>query len=240
MIGGRRILSVTPARGGSKGVPRKNLRAVGGISLTGRVGHLVGSLPWIDVAVLSTDDEEIRQEGIRFGLSAPWLRPAELSGDRAAAIDVWRHAWLEMERIAGTRFDLSVYLEPTCPLRRPDHVRAVVDELIAKDLDSVWSISPVDLQVHPLKQLKFDGGRLAYYHPDSAKIVARQQLDMLYHRNGAAYVATRRCVVDQRSLLGERAGAVVVDEPLVSIDTELDLEIAEFLFQRAKNKGLDG
>lgn len=231
-LNGMRILSVTPARGGSKGVPKKNLRHVGGMSLTARVATLASSLPWIDRAVLSTDSEDIQAEGIAHGFAAPFLRPADISHDRAAAIDVWRHAWREMEERDGVRYDASIYIEPTCPLRRPEHCRATVDMLLSGDWDAVWTVSEIDLRYHPLKQLRVAEGELSYYDPASVNIVARQQLDMLYYRNGACYAARRETVMDKASLSGERCGAVVLDEPLVSIDTELDLELAEFYYRR--------
>ena len=116
---GRKVLAVVPARGGSKGIPRKNLCKVGGMSLIAHAARTARALDWIDRAVLSTDDEEMADEGRRHGLEVPFLRPAELASDTASGVDVWRHAWLESERHYGCRFDLSVLLQPTTPLRRP-------------------------------------------------------------------------------------------------------------------------
>ena len=91
------VLAVVPARGGSKGVPRKNLQLVGGVSLVGRAAQLAISLPWIDHTVVSTDDAEIGGEAICHGAAAPFLRPPELASDEARSEDVWRHAWLAAE-----------------------------------------------------------------------------------------------------------------------------------------------
>ena len=220
MIDRQRILIVVPARGGSKGVPLKNLRTVNGVSLVALTARLIGMLPWVDRAVVSTDHEKIAAEADSSGLAAPFRRPASLSGDRIGDRDVLAHALEEMERQDRCHYDVVVMLQPTCPLRRPEHVTAAVEKLTREQLDAVWTVTPSDLKLHPLKQLKLgEDGRLSYYDPAGAEIIARQQLVPVYHRNGAAYAITRQCLVDQRALLGQRTGAVVISEELISIDT---------------------
>jgi CMP-N-acetylneuraminic acid synthetase len=124
------VLAVVPARGGSKGLPGKNLKPVGGISLVGRAARLARSLDWIDHAVLSTDDATIAAEGARHGLDVPFMRPAELASDTASSADMWRHAWLASEAHFGRRFDVSLLLEPTSPLRRADDLAATMAALV--------------------------------------------------------------------------------------------------------------
>ena len=227
MLDGRRILAVVPARGGSKGVPRKNLRSVGGVPLVARVGHLVAGLPFFDRAVVSTDDDEIAAVAEESGLAAPFRRPEALSGDRIGDLDVLTHALLACEERDGVRYDVVVMLQPTSPLRRPEHVRAVVEKLARGTWDAVWTVSPTDLKYHPRKQLRLDGDRLDFADPDGAEVIARQQLAPVYHRNGAAYAITRECLLAQKSILGKNASAVVLDEPMLSIDTEEDFEAVE-------------
>ncbi|MGA7544223.1 MAG: hypothetical protein WBW08_00090, partial [Methyloceanibacter sp.] len=94
------------------------------------------------------------------------------------------------------------------------------------------TVSPTDSKAHPLKQLSVTGGALDYYDPDGAAILARQQLKPVYHRNGIAYAMTRACLLDQRSIKGTRTGALVVEGEHVSIDTEWDLALVEFLLAR--------
>ncbi len=98
--------------------------------------------------------------------------------------------------------------------------------------DSVWTVSPTDSKAHPLKQLTVTGGRLDYYDQGGAAILARQQLKPVYHRNGIAYAMTRECLLEQRSIKGKRSGALVVEGEHVSIDTEWDLALVEFLLAR--------
>jgi len=227
MLGGRRILAVVPARGGSKGVPRKNLRPVGGVPLVARVGRLLAGLDWVDRAVVSTDDDEIAAAAEASGLAAPFRRPAALSGDRIGDLEVLTHALEACEVLDGVPYDVVVMLQPTSPLRRPEHVRAVVEKLADGGYDAVWTLSETDRKYHPRKQLRLQEGRLALWDPEAAEVIPRQRLEPVYHRNGAAYAISRECLLLQKSILGKSASAVVLDEPMLSIDSEEDFEAVE-------------
>jgi CMP-N,N'-diacetyllegionaminic acid synthase len=121
-----------------------------------------------------------------------------------------------------------VMLQPTSPLRRVEHVMAVLEKLIGENWDAVWTVSPTELKSHPLKQLTVgDNGTMDYYDPRGAIIFARQQLTPVYHRNGAAYAFTRECLLEQATIKGARTAAVILSEPMVSIDTLDDFAIAE-------------
>ena len=234
MIGDKRILAVCPARGGSKGIPLKNLKPFLGVPLVARVGHLVREIPIIDRAVVSTDHPEIARVAEESGMAAPFERPEELSGDRISDLAVLTHALHEMERIDGVRYDIVVMLQPTSPLRRAQHVIDAIEMLVDGSWDAVWTVSGTDSKEHPLKQLSVDGesGQMDYYDPRGGEIVARQQLNRVYHRNGAAYAITRRCLLEERSIKGERSGALVIEGHMLSIDTLWDLELAEYIHAR--------
>ncbi|MFQ5566454.1 MAG: cytidylyltransferase domain-containing protein [Paracoccaceae bacterium] len=234
MIGGRRILAVVPARGGSKGIKLKNLRSVLGVPMVARVGHVVGQLDNIDRVVVSTDHEEIAQVAEEAGLAAPFWRPEALSGDRIGDLEVLTHALTEMERIDGVSYDIVVMLQPTSPLRKPEHVIGTVEMLVQGGWDAVWTVSESDSKAHPLKQLTIEqaSGRLGYYDPAGKTIIARQQLTPVYHRNGVAYAITRACLLEQQTIMGARTGAFLIDGPTISIDTERDIELCEFLMRR--------
>ncbi|MGG7055083.1 cytidylyltransferase domain-containing protein [Nitrosomonas sp. ANs5] len=233
MYAQRKVLAVVPARGGSKGVPLKNLRKIGGTSLVGHVGQLVRELGWIDRAVVSTDHPEIARTAEQVGLAAPFWRPAELSGDRIGDIPVLQHALQTMESIDGCEYDIILMLQPTSPLRLPDHVAATVEKLVQGNFDAVWTVSPTDLKYHPLKQLALDDdAMLGLWDQRGTDIIARQQLKPVYHRNGAAYALTRACLLTQSALMGARSAAVVIDTPMLSIDSEDDLNQAECLLNK--------
>ena len=228
MFADKRILIVVPARGGSKGLPLKNLRKVAGVSLVEWTARVIKSLVWADRAIVSTDHEEIAAEAEAAGLAAPFRRPNAISGDRIGDADVLIHALREMERLDGDIYDVVVMLQPTCPLRQPSHVTATVEMLIENQFDAVWTVTATDVKFHPLKQLVVsDNGRMTYYDPAGVNIVARQQLSRLYHRNGAAYAISRACLLGHSAIIGPRSGAVITQEALVNIDTADDLIAAE-------------
>jgi CMP-N,N'-diacetyllegionaminic acid synthase len=229
----KRLLAVVPARGGSKGITLKNLRTVGGVPLVARVGHVVAKCNFIDRAVVSTDSAEIARVAVATGLAAPFFRPESLSGDRIGDWDVLVHTLNSMEALDGTRYDIVVMLQPTSPSRTPQHIRNTVTRLVEGDFDAVWTVSETDSKSHPLKQLVVDAdGRLDWYDPAGGIIIARQQLKPVYHRNGIAYAITRSCLLEQNTIKGARTGVVIIDEHVINIDSEYDLELANFLMSR--------
>lgn len=235
MFEGRRVLVVVPARGGSKGVKLKNLREVGGVPLVALAGHVAKALPWVDRAIVSTDHEGIARVAEAAGLACPFMRPEDISGAIISDWQVLIHALTEMEKLDAVTYDVVIMLQPTSPGRTPEHVTATMEHLVKGGFDAVWTLSETDSKAHPLKQLNVSPeGGLSYYDPAGEKIIARQQLTPVYHRNGIAYAITRDCLVDQKSIMGAKPGAVVVEGNLPNIDTELDLDWANFLIARDK------
>lgn len=232
----KRVLAIIPARGGSKGIPLKNMCEVGGVSLVGLAGDVARAVTEIDRAVVSTDHDEIARVARAHGLDAPFRRPEAISGDRIGDIDVLTHALEATEAIDGTQYDLVVMLQPTSPLRRPEHVQEALVKCVDESLDAVWTVSPSDSKVHPLKQLTFENDKLEYYDSAGAQIIARQELAPLYYRNGVAYVVTRQCLLGQKTLMGCKTGAVVLDSHMVSIDTEWDIDLVEFILSRQSDR----
>lgn len=235
MINNLRVLAVVPARGGSKGIPLKNLREVGGRPLVARVGDVARQVPEIDRAVVSTDHAEIARVAGEAGLAAPFLRPESISGDRVGDFDVLIHALEATEAADQRRYDVVVMLQPTSPLRTPAQVSATIRMLVEGNWDLVWTVSPTDTKAHPLKQLTVGpDGALGYWDPRGGQIIARQQLSPVYHRNGIAYAMTRDCLVRQRTIMGERSAALIVADEHVSIDTEHDIALVERLLAVTK------
>jgi CMP-N-acetylneuraminic acid synthetase len=229
MISNKRILIVVPARGGSKGIPLKNLRKVNGVPLVAAVGKIIKSLSEIDQSVVSTDHEEIAIVAEDAGIAAPFRRPKELSGDRISDIEVLTHALLEMELIDSVTYDIIVMLQPTSPLRKAKHVLDTIKMLVDGAWDAVWTVSETDSKSHPLKQLIVDNNSLNYYDISGGEIIARQQLKPVYHRNGIAYAITRECLLNKKSIKGDRTGAFIIKGDHISIDTERDLDLVEFI-----------
>jgi CMP-N-acetylneuraminic acid synthetase len=148
-----KILAVIPARGGSKGIPRKNLCRIAGVSLVGHAAKVAQSLEWIDRTVLSTDDEEIAREGRNYGLEVPFMRPAELASDTTRSHDVWKHVWLTSEEHFKEHYDISVLLEPTSPLRRPKDITLTVVALMESNCDAAATVSRAPAHFTPHKCL---------------------------------------------------------------------------------------
>lgn len=229
MIEGKKILLVVPARGGSKGVKLKNLRTINGVPLVALVGDVVKSIDMIDYAMVSTDHEDIAKVAQSSGLELPFYRPEHLSGDLVGDVDVLTHALVEIERLNNEQYDLIVMLQPTSPMRTAKHVEDAIEMLVTHEADSVWTVSETDSKGHPLKQLTLENECIGYYDQKGANIIARQQLVPTYHKNGIAYVVTRQCLLEDKSIKGKKCVPLVIKEQVANIDTELDIAFAEFL-----------
>lgn len=234
---GLSVLAVVPARGGSKGVPRKNMREVGGLSLIGWTAKTIASLPWIDHGVLSTDDPDMAEEGRRRGLEVPFLRPDEFATDMADSVGMWRHAWLESEAHFGTRFDVSILLQPTSPLRRAEDVTRTVQAMIEGDHRAAATVSQVPGHFTPQKCLTVDDqGVIGFFVENGAQYANRQKIPDYYHRNGVCYAVTRETLVEQGHIVEDDCVAVPVEGFVVNIDEPFELELAEFMLAREERK----
>lgn len=228
---------VVPARGGSKGIKLKNLAPIAGRSLVAMVGDVVRQIPDIDRAIVSTDHAGIARVAEQAGLSAPFLRPKELSGDFVGDKDVLIHALLAVEELDSITYDVIVMLQPTSPLREVRHVVDCIQMLIDDDWDAVWTVSETDSKSHPWKQLTVSSdGNLEYWDRRGSQVIARQQLTPVFHRNGVAYAIKRECLLKQNTIKGLRTGALVLDSEHLSIDTEHDLEVVRSTLKKKKQK----
>lgn len=231
---GKTVLAVVPARGGSKGIPRKNLQEVAGRSLVGHAAMVAQALSWLDAAVLSTDDLEIAAEGRLFGLSVPFLRPPELASDWATGVATWRHAWLASEAHFGRNFDCSVLLQPTSPLRRPEQVTRTLEAMLEAERPAATTISRVPGHYVPEKLLRLDdAGRLSFVHPEGARHINRQSAPAYYTRNGICYAARRETVVERQEIVERDCLGVLIDEFSPNIDEPIDLAIADWFARRS-------
>lgn len=221
------VLAVVPARGGSKGIPRKNLERIDGRSLIAWAAATVRALPWLDAAVLSTDDEAMAAEGRAHGLDVPFMRPAALAGDAAAAAPMWQHAWRESEAHYGRRFEVSVLLQPTTPLRRAADVERTVRTLLDGGHRAAATVTRVPAHYAPEKIMTVDArGVLAFHRADGAGHTARQTVPAYYHRNGVCYAVRRDTLLDDGHIVEDDCAAVIVEPPVFNIDEPWELELA--------------
>jgi CMP-N-acetylneuraminic acid synthetase len=180
--------------------------------------------------VLSTDDEEIAEVGRRCGLDVPFLRPAELAGDKAPTLPVIQHAvrWLE-ER--GERFDVICLLEPTNPLRKPETIDACIELLETAGADAAMTVLPVPTEHNPHWVYFRDAqGVLRLSTGEAMPISRRQDLPAAYHRDGSVYATRRDVLMLRNTLYGDKVvGLVLPREESVNIDGLADWERAEKL-----------
>lgn len=232
MIASHKILAVVPARGGSKGVPLKNIKLLAGKPLIAHTANVIRQVPQIDRAVVSTDHAEIARIATENGLAYFGPRPEMLSGDRVSDLPVLQHALQQAEAADGCRYDIILMLQPTSPVREAEDINECIHKLIEDGHDAVWTVSPIDLKFHPLKVLRIQDDKLDLWDSRGHQIIARQQLEPLYYRNGICYAFTRECLMETGSIYGKNAGACIVNHPFANIDTEADFEAAEKLLSR--------
>ena len=224
------VLAVVPARGGSKGIPRKNLTKVHGRTLIDYACSVASQCLTVSRAVITSDDREMGAEGLRAGADYFVERPEDLSTDAATGADAWVHAWLDAEQKFGQLFDLSVLLQPTSPTRRVEDVEATIHRLVATGVSAALTVSPVPKHFSPAKLLWVDdSGELAPVLADAVPNRRRQDVPAAYWLNGHCYAVRRDTFLRDRVVIPRDAQAVVIDRPVANIDGPEDLRSAEEL-----------
>jgi CMP-N,N'-diacetyllegionaminic acid synthase len=223
-----RVLGIIPARGGSKGVPRKNLKKLNGLPLIKYTldAALNSNLSEL---VVSTEDEEIANFAKLCGCKVPFFRPLDLASDTASSIDVAIHALNAMEEITHSNFDAIMLLQPTTPFRSNQDINDALS-LISHDEKASSVISVVDVKAHHPARMKYiENGVLI--DPDFCEKYEnqnRQELQPMYIRNGAVYLTKRETILSS-SFKGLKSLALIMpEERSVNIDTLSDFELAEW------------
>jgi len=223
-----RVIGLVPARGGSKGVPRKNIRPLGGKPLLQYTAEAARAAALLDRVILSTEDAEIAEVGRRCGLEVPFMRPAELAADSTPSVLVVRHAlaWLG-ER--GETYDAVCLLQPTHPLRLPADIDGCIRMLSDTGADAVVTVSAVPPEFNPHWVFFRTGeGFLRLSTGEEKPIPRRQELPPAFHREGSVYVTRCDVLMNTDSLLGRRLAGYPVDPARsVNIDTLDDWKRAE-------------
>lgn len=224
MIDGRSVLAVIPARGGSKGLLRKNIAPIAARPLLAWTIDAALGARYVDAVVVSSDDEEVLGVAIELGARTV-KRPAALAQDDSRAIDVLLHV---IERLDNP-FDVIACLQPTSPLRRSEHIDGALALLVSTGADSCVSISSVVKPPHWMYHLD-ERGLLQRAFPDLPLANRRQDIPSLFSLNGAIYlVSTEQFREEKRLTTGKCVGYQMRPEDSIDIDNELDLRFAEFL-----------
>lgn len=223
-------LGIIPARGGSKGLPRKNIRHLAGKPLIAHTIEAARQSRRLTRFLVSTDDAEIRQVAESCG--APVLmRPPELAADSTPMLPVLQHVVATLKASQGVQFDYVIILQPTSPLRNAADIDGALEALSQPDTDSVVSVY-LTTHHHPSKLYKIQDGLLCPLAPDPP-VRLRQKLEPIYHRNGAIFAFQTRLMEEKGLILGSQLRPFIMpQERSVDIDDEFDLQYAEFLLGR--------
>ncbi|MBI2640909.1 MAG: acylneuraminate cytidylyltransferase family protein [Candidatus Sungbacteria bacterium] len=234
---GKEILGIIPARGGSKSIPRKNIKIFAGKPLIAWAIETLKQSGAVSRVMVSTDDEEIAKAAKDFGAEVPFMRPKELAEDLTPTLPVLQHAVQWLQDNEGYRPDYVVLLEPTSPSKRPFHVKGVVEMLLKTGVDSVISVAEVPGVFSPHWQIKIgEDDRVELFTGGTMKDVIRRRQDLpkTYYRNSSIYVFKPELLfADDPSFYGEDVRAYVTDSKYAfDIDTSEDWEFAERQFKK--------
>ena len=227
----KKILAVIPARGGSKGLPRKNIKLFLDRPLIAWTIEAAKASKYIDKTIVSTDDQNIAKVSRRYGAEIPFLRPKRLSRDSSSSEDVAIHS-IESFRNKGINFDIIVLLQPTSPLRRSDHIDSALNILEHQDCDAV--ISVCEPAHHPLKSFKPDEhGFLIGLVESEHCFSPRQQLPKALIPNGAIFLIKSKVFNKYKSFLPPRTLPFVMPgKESIDIDGIDDLDYVSFLLSK--------
>jgi N-acylneuraminate cytidylyltransferase len=221
-----RILALVTARGGSKRIPGKNLRLLGGRPLVAWSIEVITGVPEICQILVSTDDPEIAAAARAAGASVPWLRPAALASDTASSVDVCLHAldWYESEQ---GPIDGLLLLQPTSPFRRRVSVLRGVELFRTHERRAVIGVSPAGS--HPYWCFTLEGETLRPYVPAAPREQRSQDLPPAYVVNGAFYLIAPADLRARRAFLSDDAVPLLMEDPAeaIDIDTEWDWTLAQ-------------
>ncbi|MBF0189993.1 MAG: acylneuraminate cytidylyltransferase family protein [Magnetococcales bacterium] len=222
------VLAVIPARGGSKGVIRKNIRPLGGKPLLAWTIEAALACPQIDRVILSSEDEEIMATARQWGCEVPFPRPMALAGDETRAIDVALHLLATLPE----RYDFLVWLQPTSPLRTPQDITACLRLCVEHNAHSAVTVTQVDKSPHWMFHVA-PSGTMRPVLPGDATLSNRQSLPPVHRLNGAVYVANTTWLRHSgRFVDAQTLACIMPPERSLDIDSEADLHMAAWWLSR--------
>jgi len=226
------LLGIIPARSGSKGVPDKNVREVGGKPLIAHTIEDAIRSKRLDEFLVSTDSERYAEIARDAGAQVPFIRPEELATDDALTIDVVKHAINEFELRHEQKVDATILLQPTAPLRTTEDIDAAVELFLQSDAESLITCYE-SVDAHP--NYMYERGsedRVVAVRDQTNVPDRRQDFEPVYLRNGAVYISTRELVFDDGRVYGERPVAYKMSQNRsINVDEEFDLKLAQLLIE---------
>ena len=223
-----RILGIIPARGGSKGVPGKNIKLLNGKPLLAYTAEIARQSALLTTLIVSSDDTTIIEVAKQMGIAVPFVRPLALAQDESPTIDVVKDA-LEWFGTNGVYFDAVCLLQVTTPFRTVAFLNEAINKFINTECDSLVSVLPVPAEYNPHWTFERDtNGYLKIATGENKIISRRQDLPAAFHRDGSIYITKTEVVLKQNSLFGEKISFIESNpEFYVNIDTPEDWEVAE-------------
>ncbi len=226
MIYGKTVLAIIPARGGSKGIPRKNIKLLAGKPLIAWTIEEAKKSKYVDRLILSSEDEEIIKVARELSCEVPFIRPKELSEDEIPGIEPVIHAISNLEE----KYDFICLLQPTSPLRRVEDIDGCIEKCIINNAESCVSVSEVSH--HPYWMYMVDEKeKLKPLFLNN--IATRQKLPKVFELNGALYLIKTDSLLKERELISENTLCFIMDKSRsVDIDSEVDFETAEYYINK--------
>lgn len=231
------ILGLIPARGGSKGIPRKNIKLLEGKELIRYSIELGLTCPEISHLIVSTDDTEIAKISQLAGADIPFIRPANLASDQSPTIDTVIHA-IDFFRQKNIHFDAVCLLQATTPFRNPEDVSQAIQKFIKRDADSLISVREVPHTYNPHWVFEEDKekGFLKIATGEKSIISRRQDLPKTYYRDGSIYITKTAILMSQNSLYGNKIiHHEMANSSAINIDTMEDWAAAEAYIKHSKS-----
>ena len=232
MFNGKRILGLIPARGGSKGLPQKNVKSLLGKPLIAWTIEQSLASKYLDQVIVSTDDKEIDEVSGRYGVKTPFVRPEELATDEAVMVDVVLHAinWFENN---NRFYDLIVLLQPTSPGRISLDIDNAIELLFKKDASSIVSVC--EDGHHPFwSNTLTEDGSMKNFLKDGNLGENRQELPQYFRINGAVYVVYSDYLKKEKKFFGNNTYAYIMpDNRSIDIDNMIDFKLAELVLKES-------
>lgn len=238
MYKNKRILAIIPARGGSKGIPKKNIRPLLGKPLIGWTIDQAKHSKYIDHVFVSTDNKEIADVSEQFGVKVDSFRPDELAQDSSTSMDVILYTIRFLEE-RNLNFDLVMMLEPTSPLRESSDLDASIEILLENsDAESIVGVCRVE-GGHPAFLVKLENTFLRSYLGNNFKVLRRQDIDDLYFFEGSLYLSYVHSLKTRKNFYHEKTiGYIVPKWKSFEVDDNIDFMIIEKLLEEKLNSNI--
>lgn len=234
MINGKKVLGIIPARGGSKGLPGKNIKELLGKPLIAWSIEAGKQSAHIDALIVSTDDEKIAEVSRKFGAEVPFLRPPEFASDTATSVDVIAHA-VDFMQARGEHFDMIVLLEPTSPLREAQDIDAALELMADGSASAVVSVCEAE-STHPAFMFRMEsGGHIKTMQSTGFKVLRRQELDPAFFLDGSVYVSDIQTLLSQKTFCHDGTKGLTVPKwKAPEIDDIVDFLVVEAILKHRR------